>query len=103
MVLKYFPYDEARYNQHIGMFERAAGRVEAEVKGGKKFLVGEKLTLADIMVVGVLQAAAKFIMDKEMLSKFPGVEAYLKETMELPEIKGAFGSLELMEKRAKPE
>ncbi|KAK4034678.1 glutathione S-transferase [Parachaetomium inaequale] len=103
MSVKILPYDEARYNMHIAAFERALGRVEAELKDGRKFLVGGQLTLADIMIVGVLQASTKYIMDKEMRKQVPGVEAYLKNIMEVPEMKEAFGSLELIEARAKLE
>ena len=103
IALKYYPYNEARHNTHIAAFERAAQRVEAELKDGRKFLVGGQLTLADIMIVGVLQIATKFIMDKEMRKQVPGVEAYLKSIMEVPEMKEAFGDLELIETRSKPE
>jgi elongation factor 1-gamma len=100
-LLKYMPYDEAKYEQSATAFERAAQRVEAELKSGKKFLVGEQLTLADIMIVGVLQFAGKFLMDGEMRKGLPNAEAYVKRVMEVPEMKGPFGALELCETRLK--
>ncbi|KAK3904352.1 glutathione S-transferase [Staphylotrichum tortipilum] len=99
MVLaKMIPYDEARYGQCAAGFERALKRLEGELKG-KKFLVGEELTLADIMVASVLQLAGKFFMDEAMRKEVPGVVAYLKEVMEVKEIKEAFGELQLCQKR----
>jgi elongation factor 1-gamma len=98
-LLKFAPYDEAKYDQSAAAFERAAQRVEIELKNGKKFLVGEQLTLADIMIVGVLQFAGKFLMDAEMRKGLPNVEAYVKRVMEVPEMKGAFEALELCETR----
>ncbi|KAK4120529.1 glutathione S-transferase [Parathielavia appendiculata] len=101
-LYKLVPYDEARYAYHVGGFERAVKRLEVAVQGGRrKFLVGEQLTLADIMVAGVLQMASRLVLDKEMREQVPGVEAYLKGIMELPEMKPAFPPLELCEVRVK--
>ncbi|KAH6637120.1 glutathione S-transferase [Chaetomium tenue] len=101
--LEQYPYDEKRCNQHLAALERALGRVEAELKDGRQFLVGGQLTLADIMVVGVLQVAGRFFIDKEMRKNLPGVEAYVKRVMEVPEMKGAFGDLQLCETRVKAQ
>jgi elongation factor 1-gamma len=98
-VWKLYPFDEAAYAKHAVNFERAINRVEAALQGGRKFLVGEQLTLADIMVFGPLHLAGKFFMDAEMRKGAPSVEGYLKGLMEVPELKKAFGELELCEKR----
>ncbi|KAL2167124.1 hypothetical protein VTG60DRAFT_1678 [Thermothelomyces hinnuleus] len=103
VVAKMFPYDEARYNFHVGAVERALKRVEHELKDGRKFLVGGQLTLADIMIAGVLQLGTKFLVDKDMRKEVPAVEAYLKGIMEIPEMKQAFGDLQACETRVKPE
>ena len=101
--LEQYPYDEARCNQHLAALARAVGRVEAELKDGRQFLVGGQLTLADIMVVGVLQLAGKFFLDKEMRKDLPSVEAYVKRVMEVAEMKGAFGDLQLCDTRVKAQ
>ncbi|KAK3299494.1 glutathione S-transferase [Chaetomium fimeti] len=101
--LEQYPYDEAKVNQLLAALVRAAGRVEAELKDGRQFLVGGQLTLADIMVVGVLQLAGKFLMDKEMRKDLPSVEAYVKRIMEVAEMKAAFGDLQLCDTRVKKE
>lgn len=104
MVLaKMIPYDEAKYNSHVAAIERALQRIEHELKDGRKFLVGGQLTLADVMIVGPLHLGTKFLVDKEIRSKVPAVEAYLKGILEIPEIKQAFGDLEACETRLKPE
>ncbi|KAK4157781.1 glutathione S-transferase [Chaetomidium leptoderma] len=102
-LAKFIPYDEAKYEQHVAAFERGAKAVEAALQGGKQFLVGEQLTLADVMVAGVLFLAGKFVMDKEMRKDLPLVEAYLKRVMDVPEMKEAFGAVELCETRVKGE
>ncbi|KAH6845650.1 glutathione S-transferase [Chaetomium sp. MPI-CAGE-AT-0009] len=101
--LEAYPYDEARCNQLLAGFARAVARLDAELKDGRQFLVGGQLTLADIMVVGVLQLGAKFFMDKEMRKDLPNVEAYVKRVMEVAEMKAAFGDLHLCETRVKKE
>jgi hypothetical protein len=53
------------------------------------------------MIVGVLQFAGKFLMDGEMRKGLPNAEAYVKRVMEVPEMKGPFGALELCETRLK--
>ncbi|KAK0701133.1 glutathione S-transferase [Apiosordaria backusii] len=101
MVLaKKIPYDEARYNQCAGNFERAVKRLEVAIKDGRKFLVGDKLTLADLAVLGPLQLASKFLFDGEMRKQAPSVEGYLKGLLEVPEVKKNFGTeLTFCEKR----
>lgn len=101
VVLNMTPYNEASYTQHVANFERALKRVDAALQGGRKFLVGDQLTLADVMILGPLFLAAKFIMDADMRKEAPNVEGYIRGLLEVPEIKNAFGELELCEKRVK--
>ena len=102
-VFKMAPWDEARYNQCVANFERAAKRVELALQGGRRFLVGEEITMADVMVVGVLQVAARFVMDKEMIQGLKEVERYVREIMEVKEVKEAFGAPEFCEKRVRAD
>ncbi|KAK0612160.1 glutathione S-transferase [Immersiella caudata] len=101
-LLKIIPFDETRYNQCLGSLERAVKRLEVALKTGNgKFLVGDQLTLADIMVAGALHLAAKFLMDPELLKAAPSLKGYLQGILEIPEVKGAFGELQFCEARAK--
>ncbi|KAL2016606.1 hypothetical protein VTK56DRAFT_3263 [Thermocarpiscus australiensis] len=103
VVAKMIPYDEARYKQCVANFERAAKCVEAALQGGsRRFLVGEQLTLADIMVLGPLHLAGKFVLDAEMRTQVPSLVGYVKRLLEVPELKKAFGEWELCEKRVTP-
>ncbi|KAK4652561.1 hypothetical protein QC762_502060 [Podospora pseudocomata] len=100
MVLaKMIPYDEARYNQCAGNLERAVKRLEEAVKDGRKFLVGDQLTLADLAVLGPMTLASKFLFDGEMRKQAPSVEGYLKGLLEVPEVKKHFGEVTFVEKR----
>ncbi len=102
-VFKMAPWDAGRYDQCLAGFERAVKRVEVALQGGRKFLVGDEPTLADVMVVGVLQVATKFVMDREMVALVPMVVRYMKEILEIKEMKEAFGEPEFCETRARGE
>ncbi|KAL2262987.1 hypothetical protein VTK26DRAFT_8716 [Humicola hyalothermophila] len=102
-VANLIPYDEAKYQEYVGKFERALQRIEVALQGGKKFLVGDQLTLADVMVLGPLFMSSKFLFDAEMKKLAPSVEGYLRGLLEVPELKKAFGELGVCEKRVKKE
>ncbi|KAK8064423.1 glutathione S-transferase [Apiospora phragmitis] len=72
-VLKYMPYSEQAYNNAANNLERALKRVDKAVDGGnKKFLVGDELTMADIMVAGPLFFGQGFLIDQKMREAAPG-------------------------------
>lgn len=100
-VTKMAPYDEARYERHVGALERALRALDAALRDGRRFLVGGQLTLADIMVLGPLQLATRLFVDAEMRKQAPRVEGYMKGLMEVPELKQAFGELQFCETRLK--
>lgn len=85
------PYDAARQEHAAQFFERALGKIEAAAKGGKKFLVGEELSLADLMVVSSLYMAGKALFDDEMRAKVPATVAYIKGIVAGKEFAEAFG------------
>ncbi|KAI1841089.1 hypothetical protein JX265_013921 [Neoarthrinium moseri] len=100
-VFKVMPYDEKRYDFHAANVERALKRLEVAAKG-KKYLVGEQLTLADIMVAGPLFFGLAFLVDSEMKKAVPETVRYLQGLSELPEFKAAFGDLKSIETRLRP-
>lgn len=102
VVYKYIPYAEGVYNMHIAQFEAGVRRVEAALAGGKQYLVGEQLTLADIMVFGALYFALTFLFDEELRNKTPETVRYLKAMSEQPVFKNAFGELKMVDARPKP-
>lgn len=101
MMYKILPFDETRYNSSAAYFERALQKVEAAVKGGKKFLVGDQLTLADLMVAGALFFASGFLLDAEMRKTAPATIEYLKGIAAVPEFAKAFGEYKPVETRVK--
>ncbi|KAI1417055.1 glutathione S-transferase [Hypoxylon sp. FL1857] len=99
-LFKMQPFDEQKYNSSVASVERALKRLEVALEGGKKYLVGDNVTLADIMVAGPLYFGSKFLIDAEMRKNVPNVVAWLKGLSALPEFK-AFGELVLCETRQK--
>lgn len=100
VLMKLIPFDEARYEKCAADTLRALKCLEAALQGGKKYLVGDSLTLADIMVSGTLFAATKFLVDAEMRKEAPNVVAWLQGLAALPEFE-PLGELVLCETRTK--
>ncbi|KAI8674651.1 hypothetical protein NCS57_00363800 [Fusarium keratoplasticum] len=94
-VYKYIPQEEGTFNMMVAQFEKGVQRVEAALAGGKEYLVGEQVTLADIMVFGALSFSLSFLFDEEKRSKVPGTVRYLKALSEQPAFKNAFGELKI--------
>ncbi|KAJ9133286.1 Glutathione S-transferase [Pleurostoma richardsiae] len=101
-VLKLRPIDQESYNQTVGQFERALKRLEVAVKDGRKFLVSDKITYADVMVGGALVMAGRLLFDAEMCRGVPAVTAWLKGIQGVPEMNTAFGEVVSVETRVKP-
>ncbi|KAI8962214.1 glutathione S-transferase [Daldinia sp. FL1419] len=102
VVWKVIPYDETRYTTQVNSFERALKRIEVALKDGQKYLVGDNVTLADIMVAGCVFFASKFLIDAEMRKEIPNVVAWAQRLDALPEFK-ALGGFNLLETRVKAE
>ncbi|KAJ4152473.1 hypothetical protein NW754_004269 [Fusarium falciforme] len=94
-IYKYIPQEEGTFNLMVSQFEKGVQRVEAALAGGKEYLVGEQVTLADIMVFGALSFALSFLFDEEKRSKAPETVRYLKALSEQPAFKNAFGELKI--------
>ncbi|KAJ4396371.1 hypothetical protein N0V93_000590 [Gnomoniopsis smithogilvyi] len=100
-MYKLIPYDEASQAVSAERFERALTKIEGTVKDGKKFLVGEELTLADLMVVSALYMAGGPIFDAEMRAKVPATLEYVKGISSIPQFAKVFGDFKPCEKRFK--
>ncbi|KAI2621163.1 glutathione S-transferase [Hypoxylon sp. NC1633] len=100
VVFKMAPFDQNRYDTSVAKMERALKTVEAGLQNSK-YLVGDTVTLADIIVAGVLWWSTKVFVDAEMRKDIPKTVAYLQGLAKLPEFK-PMGDLVLCETRSKP-
>ncbi|CAN8098624.1 unnamed protein product [Discula destructiva] len=98
-MYKLIPYDAAQQAAAAGRFERSLEKIEAAVKGGKKHLVGDSLTLADLMVVSAMYMAGTALFDVEMREKVPATLDYIKSVTSVPEFSKVFGEWKPCEKR----
>ncbi|KAI1099381.1 glutathione S-transferase [Jackrogersella minutella] len=99
MFYKMVPYNEEVYNASVSKSERALKHLEAALQG-KKYLVGDSVSLADIMVSSTLFFGSKFLIDAEMRKDLPNTVAWLQGLTALPEFK-PLGELNMLETRMK--
>lgn len=102
IVIKRQPMDEERFNAAIAGLERDLKYMEVVLKGGKKFLVGDSLTLADLVVTSALYIIFQKFYDAEMRKKIPNVVAYMQAFAAAPEHKKYYGELVMCETIEKP-
>ncbi|KAI0489713.1 glutathione S-transferase [Xylaria cf. heliscus] len=98
VVLKLYTFDEKRFNDNVAALKRDAKYLEVALQGGKKHLVGDRLTMADLMVTSVLYYSFKYLIDAELRKELPNLVAYMKNFADAPEHKKYYGELELCEK-----
>ncbi|KAI5925351.1 glutathione S-transferase [Camillea tinctor] len=98
-VLKFMPADQARFDSCITNLERALKAVDTALAGGKKFLVGDKVTLADIMIAGSLYLPFKLFVDPEMRKGLPNLVSYVQSFSEDVTTKKVYGDLVLCDTR----
>lgn len=103
VFLKFAKYDEATNGKAAAGYERALGRIEAAVAGGRKFLVGDALTFADLMIAAALFHTSAYLLDAEMLGKAPATAEYVKGIAAVPEFAQVFGEWKPCEVRCKGE
>ncbi|RWA05928.1 hypothetical protein EKO27_g9184 [Xylaria grammica] len=99
VALKVYRLDEQRFNDHVAGLERDLKYIESALQGGKKHLVGDKLTVADLMVTSTLYYAFKYLVDADMRKGLPNLVAYIQAFADAPEHKKYYGELELCETR----
>ncbi|KAI1658331.1 glutathione S-transferase [Daldinia decipiens] len=96
-----YPKDNDRYEKSVTATVRALKRTETALQGGKKYLVGDSVTLADIMVAACVFFGTKVVIDAEIRKEIPNVVAWAQGLQALPEFK-AMGEFNLLETRIKP-
>ncbi|KAI0548820.1 glutathione S-transferase [Xylaria curta] len=96
-VMKVYTLDEKRFNDHIVGLKRDVKYLEHVLQGGKKYLVGDQLTMADLMVTSLLYFGFKYIINAEWREELPNLVAYIKNFADAPEHKKYYGELEMCE------
>lgn len=68
----------------------------------KNFLVGEQLTLADIIVVSTLVYPFKLVCDEKFLEPYNNVVRWFSSCVQRPEFMAVLGSVEICKEAVKP-
>lgn len=78
---------------------RALNTVNAHLSS-RTFLVGERITLADIAVAAYVMHAVPYTIDAEVRSKCPHLIRHFETVVNQPQLKEIFGPVEYIEKAA---
>jgi len=79
------PYSKPIHSDYISRIDRAFNTLE-KVLQTKTFLVGERLTLADIHVATVFLRAANWYLDKTNIANFTSVVRFVETILNQPQI-----------------
>jgi len=72
------------------------------VLNGRSYIVGNRPTLAEVILIPALQRSFSIIFDPEFLAPFPNVVQWFKRCVALPEFKSVLGEIKYCEKEAAP-
>jgi len=81
----------------IASFKRCLGALNTFLSS-HTYLVGNSVTVADIIVVCNLQLGIRTVITKEFISEFPHVERYFWTLVNQPEFKSVIGEMEYGDK-----
>jgi len=90
------PYSKPLHADYLGRLERAFNTLEKVLKT-KTFLVGERLTLADVQVASVFSRAANYYLDKANIDKYSSIVRFVETILNQPQI-AEFWTVEWQEK-----
>lgn len=97
-VIGYSTVDEKTFQTNFETLKSKL-KVLEEHLNGKKFLVGDSITIADCSFVALLRAPFAVVIDAETRKQFPGVSSYYESLAKLPEVVKVLGRPRLCEKR----
>ncbi|KAI0241113.1 Elongation factor 1-gamma [Massospora cicadina] len=95
-ALGYAPYNEEVEKNSYERLYKSLAYLEKELPG-KKFLVGDSVTLADIVVCQDLEIVFSMILDPTKREKYPNVTKYYQGFREIAEVKDIAGNAVMAE------
>lgn len=94
-----FPFKEQDFQELINHHKRVWQWLETHFSKNKtKFLVSDRITLADIVLGCNYANPVKYTLDKQFRKDFPQAESYFKALYESNEFKSVFGVFPMIEK-----
>ncbi|KAI6143469.1 hypothetical protein BKA82DRAFT_139964, partial [Pisolithus tinctorius] len=99
MLNGYMPYNKAIHTTMTERQIRGFNSLET-ILLTRTYLVGERLTLADITVASVIFLAVSYTLDAPLRAKYPNILRHLDLIINQPKLKGVFGQPTFVEKAA---
>jgi len=90
-------YNKAIHNTHIERQIRALNTLEGHLLT-RTFVVGERITLADINIAAAVVTAVSLTIDAETRSKLVNTIRHLETIVNQPKLKDIFGEIQYVEK-----
>jgi len=97
-VAGYMPFNQDAYLKAKNDFARGLATLESHLLSGREYLVGDQLTLADIVVVSTLLYPLKLVADPEYLAPYPNVLRWFKASVTQAEFVAVIGTTEMCKK-----
>jgi len=72
------------------------------VLNGRQYVVGNRPTLVEVVIVASLRAAFSVIFEPDFLAPFPNVMQWFKRCVALPEFKSVLGDIQYCQREAAP-
>ncbi|KAF8064357.1 elongation factor 1-gamma [Lyophyllum atratum] len=91
------PYNKPIHNTFIERQARALKTLNAHL-ATRTFFVGERITLADIFVAGVVKSATTITVDAPLRAEIPHLIRHLETVVNQPKLKDIYGPIQYAEK-----
>jgi elongation factor 1-gamma len=102
-TLYYGQYNTDGFNRALKNQKMAWGHLEDHLKRhGTQYLVGDRVTLADICLATATSLLLKYALDTEFRKEFPTAEAYFHRLLSQEQFKKIFGEANFIEKFKAP-
>jgi len=105
-ILVYPLYGWEKYNQEAHDKAKkditVAFGVLNGVLNGRQYVVGNRPTLVECIMIPLLSRGFSFIFEQEFLTPFPNVVQWFKRCVTLPEFKSVLGEIQYCEKESAP-
>eukprot|EP01113_Clastostelium_recurvatum_P012542 TRINITY_DN1651_c2_g1_i1.p1 TRINITY_DN1651_c2_g1~~TRINITY_DN1651_c2_g1_i1.p1 ORF type:complete len:219 (-),score=62.37 TRINITY_DN1651_c2_g1_i1:78-734(-) len=103
-ILGWGKFDQKSHDDSLAGTNKAFAAVERWLAdGSRKYLVGDRVTLADIIIWTQVYAVYKFALGKSHRAPYPHVLEWLNRLAETPEFKAVVPELGLTEEDGKPK
>jgi elongation factor 1-gamma len=100
----YGQYNEESFNKSKKTQQTAFSHVEGHLnRTGNSYLVGDRVTLADIIFAATVNLPLQHALDAEFRKEFPKTEAYLRRVFDNEHVKKVCGDVQFLDKFTAPQ